>query len=103
MDNRRSLGRNLLHPFIGEGKLPLDWWFSISLAIALRTALLTHETPDYSYYLSPWYKYIVSHQGFWALQDNFSNYTPPYLYALVFVAHYLASVSYTHLTLPTKA
>jgi len=84
------LRQKLLQPFTGEGKLPLDWWLSISLAVALRGALLTHETPDYNYYLSPWYDYIVNNQGFWALQDNFSNYTPPYLYALVFVAHYLA-------------
>ena len=80
----------LTHLFTNGQRIPLDWWLGISLAIVLRTALLTHETPDYSYYLSPWYEYIVSHQGFWALQDNFSNYTPPYLYALVFVAHYLA-------------
>ncbi|BFM39622.1 hypothetical protein [Synechocystis sp. LKSZ1] len=54
----------------------------IFLAILLRLSLLSHETSDYRDFISPWYDYIQNNGGFWALGDNFSNYTPPYLYLL---------------------
>lgn len=59
------------------------------LALLLRLSLLPQETSDYTYYLSPWYDYIVQRGGWDALKDNFSNYTPPYLYGLVIASQIL--------------
>ena len=57
----------------------------ILLAIALRLVLLPHQSSDFRDFLNPWYQYILDHGGFWALGDDFSNYTPPYLYGLAIV------------------
>lgn len=52
------------------------------LGIALRFFLLPIESLDMKTYLIPWYDYIASH-GIWtSLGDEFSNYTPSYLYLL---------------------
>ncbi|MGL5033414.1 MAG: hypothetical protein ACRC6M_06390 [Microcystaceae cyanobacterium] len=59
--------------------------FALFLAIIIRFSLLEHQSNDYVYYLEPWYSYIQSHGGFLALKDNFSNYTPPYLYLLTLI------------------
>ncbi|MEB3310028.1 MAG: hypothetical protein VKJ02_07315 [Snowella sp.] len=66
---------------------------ALSLAVILRISLLPYESTDVRDFISPWYDYIVAHGGFPALKDNFANYTPPYLYLLVFVSTYLASLS----------
>ena len=57
-------------------------------AIALRVALFPVVVGDYTSFLSPWYDYIVSHGGWPALKDNFSNYNIPYL-VLLTLATYL--------------
>jgi Gpi18-like mannosyltransferase len=65
-------------------------FFAVGLIIALilRMRLFKLQSIDYDWFLSPWYDYIHSHGGFRALKDNFSNYTPPYLYLLT-IATYL--------------
>jgi Gpi18-like mannosyltransferase len=60
------------------------------LALLLRLSLLSQETSDYTHYLSPWYDYIVQQGGWGALKDDFSNYTPPYLYGLVIASQILS-------------
>jgi Gpi18-like mannosyltransferase len=56
--------------------------------ILIRLLLFKYENRDLWDYLIPWYDYISSHGGFYALSDQFSNYTPPYLYFLT-IASYL--------------
>ena len=58
------------------------------LALVLRGALYHIITPDYTMFVSQWYDFIRTHGGFAAMQYNFSNYNPPYLY-LIALATYL--------------
>ncbi len=59
------------------------WWaIGLALALSLRLSLLHFQSGDYISHLGLWYDYIQTHGGFWALKDNFSNYTPPYLYLM---------------------
>src|SRR2546423_1363771 len=58
------------------------------IALILRIRLFMLNSIDYDWFLSPWYDYIRDHGGFRALKDDFSNYTPPYLYLLT-IATYL--------------
>jgi Gpi18-like mannosyltransferase len=62
------------------------------LALWLRFMLWPYETADYLDYFGPWYDYIQSNGGFWALADIDANYTPPYLYALTIVATLLSGL-----------
>ncbi|CAN5340857.1 hypothetical protein BH24GEM3_BH24GEM3_11370 [soil metagenome] len=63
------------------------WGVGLSLAAILRISLFNFESPDYRYFLSPWYDYIVNNGGFRALGHRFSNYTPPYLYLLALATY----------------
>jgi Gpi18-like mannosyltransferase len=64
----------------------LVWWsIGLALAVSLRLSLFQFQSGDYISHLGLWYDYIQMHGGFGALRDNFSNYTPPYLY-LVWLA-----------------
>jgi Gpi18-like mannosyltransferase len=54
----------------------------IFLAVALRLSLFDFTSVDYRRFLSPWYDFIVGYGGFSALQYDFSNYSPLYLYLL---------------------
>lgn len=54
----------------------------LALALALRVSLLPFQSGDYVSHLGLWYDYIQTHGGFGAFKDNFSNYTPPYLYLM---------------------
>ena len=58
------------------------------ISVVLRLRLFKIQSIDYDWFLSPWYEYIRDHGGFRALKDDFSNYTPPYLY-LMTIATYL--------------
>ena len=58
------------------------------LAVILRLSLFDFESVDYKLFLSSWYDYIRAHGGFRALKDDFSYYTPSYLYLLT-IATYL--------------
>jgi Gpi18-like mannosyltransferase len=57
------------------------------LAIALRISLFHIQTSDYNAFLSQWYDFIQSHDGFAALKYNFSNYNVPYLYLLALTTY----------------
>ena len=57
------------------------WWvIGVALALSLRLTLFDFQSGDYVSHLGLWYDYIQTHGGFSAFKDNFSNYTPPYLY-----------------------
>src|SRR4051812_44008055 len=61
----------------------LVWWsVGLALAVSLRLSLFRFQSGDYVSHLGLWYDYIQTHGGFSALRDNFSNYTPPYLYLM---------------------
>ncbi|HEY0546140.1 MAG TPA: hypothetical protein VGC91_12240 [Pyrinomonadaceae bacterium] len=61
----------------------LVWWsIGLALAVSLRLSLFQFQSGDYVSHLGLWYDYIQTHDGFLALRDNFSNYTPPYLYLM---------------------
>lgn len=64
-------------------------FFIVGLVIALmlRIRLFKIQSVDYDWFLSPWYDYIISHGGFRAFKDDFSNYTPPYLYLLTLATY----------------
>lgn len=62
----------------------------VLLASLLRFSLLEFESGDFKSFLEPWYDFINQHGGFNALQYEFSNYTPLYLYFMV-IASYLFS------------
>lgn len=51
--------------------------------VILRAAGLWFVSMDMSVFLVPWYRQLA-YQGLSALQTEFSNYTPPYLYLLWF-------------------
>ena len=57
------------------------------LAVALRLSLFAFESGDYRRFLSPWYDFIVSNGGFSALEYDFSNYSPLYLYLLALATY----------------
>lgn len=57
------------------------------ISVMLRIRLFKFQSPDYDWFLSRWYDYIVDHGGFRALRDEFSNYTPPYLYLLTLATY----------------
>ncbi|MBV5323688.1 hypothetical protein JZU51_02945, partial [bacterium] len=54
----------------------------ILLGIAARIYLLPVVSLDMKAYLLPWYDYIAAHGAWASLGEEFSNYTPPYLYLL---------------------
>lgn len=54
----------------------------VAIALLVRVPFLSHETWDYTNYVSRWYDAIDRQPGFGWLSGTFSNYTPPYLYAL---------------------
>jgi Gpi18-like mannosyltransferase len=65
---------------------------AVVLALILRGQCLSFESEDYRIYLLVWYDFIQSHGGVQALKETFANYSPPYLYWLVFAATALAGV-----------
>jgi Gpi18-like mannosyltransferase len=68
------------------------WVLSLTLlALAARVALFRYVNGDLTTFLVPWYRYIVSHGGYRALGQAFSNYAPPYTYLLV-AATYLQAL-----------
>lgn len=70
----------------------LRFWLLISLAVALRLAMVPNRSGDFTYFLSPWYDYIQANGGFAALRTGFSDYTPPYLYWLAIAATWGAAL-----------
>lgn len=65
----------------GQG---LQWvllGIALVAAVLVRRGLARMETPDFVVYYQPWIA-TLREGGFDALGTNFSNYNPPYLYAL---------------------
>jgi len=56
-------------------------------AVVLRIALFHVQTSDYTFFLSNWYDFIKSHNGFAAFKYSFSNYNVPYLYLLAILTY----------------
>lgn len=67
---------------LSEAEDAIWWSIGLALALSLRLSLFKFQSGDYVSHLSLWYDYIETHGGFAALRDNFSNYTPPYLYLM---------------------
>jgi Gpi18-like mannosyltransferase len=62
------------------------WAGIIFVGLLLKVALFPFETGDYHHFLRPWIDFIERHHYFSALQYDFHNYTPSYIYILVFIA-----------------
>ncbi|MBQ7144697.1 MAG: DUF2029 domain-containing protein [Oscillospiraceae bacterium] len=56
-------------------------------AMALRAAMLPHETLDYQDFLTRWVDYFRQNGGFYALRRSVGNYNVPYLYFLAFFSY----------------
>jgi Gpi18-like mannosyltransferase/putative flippase GtrA len=74
---------------IGGGSLLLAFAFALvtAAAFAVRLPLLEFETGDYGSFLSPWYDHIRERGFTDAMGEQFSDYTPPYLYLLALATH----------------
>ena len=57
-------------------------FLSSAAALAARIPLLPHQTQDYQNILSTWYGFFVANGYLRALQHDFYDYNPPYLYLL---------------------
>lgn len=57
------------------------------LALVLRVSLYHIQTSDYTFFVSQWYDYIQTHNGFAALRYEFANYNVPYLYLLAILTY----------------
>lgn len=58
-------------------------------AIAVRLPWLAFESDDYLFALYRWYGFLAANDHFAALQYDFSEYNPPYLYLLATVSYLL--------------
>ncbi|MBI5951259.1 MAG: DUF2029 domain-containing protein [Chloroflexi bacterium] len=63
----------------------LLWGGLILIGIAARVYFLPLVSLDMEVYLLPWYDFILQHGAWTSLGQEFSNYTPPYLYLLTLV------------------
>lgn len=61
--------------------------FLFLFAIGLRVAFYHVETSDYTVFVSQWYNFIKTHNGFAAFKYDFYNYNPPYLYLLALTTY----------------
>jgi Gpi18-like mannosyltransferase len=57
------------------------------LALILRVSLYHIQTSDYTFFVSQWYDYIQTHNGFAALRYEFANYNVPYLYLIAILTY----------------
>jgi Gpi18-like mannosyltransferase len=57
------------------------------LALVLRVSLYHIQTSDYTFFVSQWYDYIQTHNGFAALRYEFANYNVPYLYLIAILTY----------------
>jgi len=66
-----------------EISLIIGW---IAFAIYLNVIFFPVESLDARIFLEPWYDFIVAHGQFHAFSQNFSNYSPLYLYLLSLIS-----------------
>ncbi|MFI6156092.1 glycosyltransferase 87 family protein [Kitasatospora sp. NPDC051170] len=60
----------------------------MSAALLVRALLLPYESPDWYYFLGPWYRYLEDNGGFHALGGaDFSDYNVPYLYLMAALSY----------------
>ncbi|MEW5960748.1 MAG: hypothetical protein AB1801_23735, partial [Chloroflexota bacterium] len=64
----------------------------LALALWLRYSLRNFESDDFRGFTGKWYDFIVNHGGFRALQYDFANYSPPYLYLLTMATYLFAGI-----------
>lgn len=64
----------------------------LALAVGLRYSLGNFESGDFRHFTGKWYDFIIKHGGFRALQYDFANYTPPYLYLLTLATYLFAGI-----------
>lgn len=55
----------------------------VVLAVVLRLDFWAYESQDFALFLQPWYEFIQENGRFFALQEDFFNYNPSYIYLLV--------------------
>lgn len=67
-------------------KNKLFWQLIIVLGLAAKLLFFNVATVDYEIFLLPWINFIKSNGYFEALQFNFYDYTPLYIYVLIFIA-----------------
>ncbi|BAB76047.1 hypothetical protein ACN23B_21830 [Anabaena sp. FACHB-709] len=65
---------------------------SIICAVIIRLICVPNRSSDYTSFLAPWYDFIANNGGFSALKHGFADYTPPYLYWIVFAATLLSGL-----------
>lgn len=58
----------------------------IFIGLITKLFLLPVKTGDYIVFLEPWIKFIKTHGYFSSLKFNFYDYTPTYIYVLIFIA-----------------
>jgi len=56
----------------------------LTISLILYYYLIPFTTADVGNYYIPWYNYIIEHGSARLIVDQFANYTPPYLYLLIF-------------------
>ncbi|GCE10711.1 glycosyltransferase 87 family protein [Tengunoibacter tsumagoiensis] len=68
----------------------------VAISLYMRKQLFPFISIDFTYYVDPWYKYILAHGKFLSLRDSYSDYNVPYLYLLAlttfFPKHEIAAV-----------
>lgn len=63
------------------------------VGVLVRCSGLLCISGDMKLFLLPWFNYIVEHDGYRALSQNFANYTPPYLYLLTLATYFYGGIS----------
>ena len=58
----------------------------VVVSLVVKLLLLPVSTGDYIHFLEPWVEFIKEHGYFAALEYDFYNYTPTYIYILVLIA-----------------
>jgi Gpi18-like mannosyltransferase len=70
-----------------QGQQPILKLTGVALlltAVVARLVLMPNVIGDFRVYVDPWAQFIVDHGGLPAFRHNFADYTPAYLYWLLF-------------------
>src|SRR5437660_4954842 len=79
----KKIAGDQLHTFYKYGLI----FCILFLALWLRKSLLPWVSVDMTTFYLPWYNFILSHGGFYALKFNFADLNVPYLYLIVIATH----------------